>query len=259
MKRAIVLSLAVAILMGNAFAGGSKKEQKIREIAREEARKEIRKEFKTLVANSIKVALQNQDFNSAIAFINMYLALDSSRSTLKDTLIELYLITGQANQALVLAEQKLKQNPNDTSAMHIAAIASMQLNNLQKAYEYYTRLAQATGNVKHLWDFAVVLWQMQRYGDALVVIDQIIANPAARSQTVTLQISPTTKQEVPLLAAAYNLKGAAHQRLKDLNAAKEAYQKALEVVPDFILPKENLEALKQQEQQNNSGSNQQKK
>ncbi len=252
----MVLFAVTFMVTGIVFAGGSKKEQRMREIAREEARKQVQQELKTLITNSMRIALQNQDFNSAIAFINMYLAIDSSRTTLKDTLIELYLITGQANQALVLAEQKLKQNPNDTSAMHIAAIASMQLNNLQKAYEYYSRLAQATGNVKHLWDFAVVLWQMQRYGDALVVIDQIIANPAARSQTVTLQISPTTKQEVPILAAAYNLKGAAHQRLKDINAAKEAYQKALEVVPDFILPKENLQAL---EQQNNSGSDQQKK
>ncbi len=254
MRKVIILSMVASMMMGTAFAGGNKKEQRMREIARQEARKEFERQFRTIVSQSIQLSLQNQDFNSAITFINMYLAIDSSRTTLKDTLIELYLITGQANQALVLAEQKLQQNPSDTSAMHIAAIASMQLNNLQKAYEYYSRLAQATGNVKHLWDFAVVLWQMQRYGDALVVIDQIIANPAARTQTVTLQISQTTKQEVPILAAAYNLKGAAHQRLKDINAAKEAYQKALEVVPDFILPKENLQALEKQ-----NDSDQQKK
>ena len=239
----VIWGIVLAMTVGNVLAGGSKKEQRMREIARQEAQKE----FKNMISNSLKVALQNQDFVSAITFINMYLAIDSSRTTLKDTLLELYLITGQANQALVIAEQKLKKDPNDTAALHIAALASMQLNNLQKAYEYYSRLAQVTGNVKHLWDFAVVLWQMQRYGDALVVIDQIIANPASRTQTVTLQISQTTKQEVPILAAAYNLKGAAHQRLKDFNSAKEAYKKALEVVPDFILPQENLKALEEQE------------
>ena len=231
--------LAFLLLPGSIFAGG-KREAQMRQIAQEEARKA----FLAATDQAIQHALRYQDFISAIAHIHAYLALDSTRTGLRDTLSELYLVTGQANQALILAQERLKENPKDTSALQIAALASVQLNRLQEAFNYYQQLVSSTGNVRYMWDFATLLWQMQRYGDLIVVTDQIIQNPASRTQTVKLRISPTTEQNVPLVAAAWNLKGAAQQRLKHYEEAQKSYEEALKLVPDFLLPKQNLDQLK---------------
>ena len=50
-------------------------------------------------------------------------------------------------------------------------------------------------------------------------------------------------QEVPMRAAAYNVKGICAMELNQEEAAKQNFNKAVELFPDFALAKGNLDAM----------------
>jgi len=44
-------------------------------------------------------------------------------------------------------------------------------------------------------------------------------------------------------AAAWNMKGYIYMQQKNIEKAKECYFKALEIYPEFVMPKRNLEMI----------------
>jgi tetratricopeptide (TPR) repeat protein len=64
-----------------------------------------------------------------------------------------------------------------------------------------------------------------------------------KTDSLDIFIDEQNKQKVPVLAAAYNMKGYVYMQRKDITNAKEMYFKALEIYPNFEMPKRNLEAI----------------
>ena len=85
-------------------------------------------------------------------------------------------------------------------------------------------------------------FQLERFGECLASIDQIIASPDADKQKVNIPVQNRT-QTVPMKAAAYNIKGICAAQLNQPDAAKDNLKKAIELFPDFVLAKANLEAI----------------
>ena len=55
--------------------------------------------------------------------------------------------------------------------------------------------------------------------------------------------SGKTEQTVPIQAAALNLRGNLELKLGKKKEARADFEKALELAPDFLLPKGNLEQM----------------
>ena len=54
-------------------------------------------------------------------------------------------------------------------------------------------------------------------------------------------------QKVPYKAAALNIKGVIAKQLNENSAAEALFKESLKVMPDFVLPKVNLEDLKKEQ------------
>ncbi len=215
-----------------------------------------RQELRRLLNKSMSYG----DLHSAIVWLNALIELERDsaiRNKMLDTLLELYVITGNNVAALAIADSILERNPADTHALSLAAISALNAGDVQKAFRYYTELAEAKGTLEPYWELLAYLWRAKAYDQLLVYADSILRNPQVSRDRVTLQISPTTTQRVPLSAAIFNLIGGVYHALGRYELAISYYQKALEISPEFILPRQNMEEIsgtvKRSDQSSNGG------
>jgi hypothetical protein len=78
-------------------------------------------------------------------------------------------------------------------------------------------------------------------------LDQIIANEASAKQNVSIRNGNGSSQNVPMKAAALNVKGIVASDLNQDANAKDFFNQAIQLFPDFALAKGNLAALIQRE------------
>jgi tetratricopeptide (TPR) repeat protein len=67
-----------------------------------------------------------------------------------------------------------------------------------------------------------------------------VKNPKSSDEKVGFPKADNTNQEVSIKAAALNLKGMVYMYQKNKTEALQAFNQALELVPDFELAKENV-------------------
>jgi hypothetical protein len=92
---------------------------------------------------------------------------------------------------------------------------------------------------------ATLQYQLKRYGECVASLDQIIGNENAAKQNVSIRNSNGTSQSVPMKAAALNVKGIVALDLNQDVNAKEFFNQALQLFPDFVLAKGNLAQMEQ--------------
>jgi tetratricopeptide (TPR) repeat protein len=137
----------------------------------------------------------------------------------------------------------LSQQPENQRALNLAGRSFKQLENYQQAVHAYKKLYQLTGSIYNLYETAFLQFQAGQYQACLKSAEQLLNNPQSEKNEVTIQISKSTEQTVPIKAAILNLKGAVYEKLEQPDKAREHYNKALEVTSDFMLPQQNLEEM----------------
>ena len=169
-------------------------------------------------------------------------ALKPERADLNDSLALLYFAGERYAQAYLIGESILKDNPKRSDILEVVAVSKQNLGLIKEALADYEKLYAAEKSVFYLYQTATLQYQLKRYGECVASIDQIIASADADKQKVTIRLQQGS-QEVPMKAAAYNVKGICATELNQEEAAKQNFTKALELFPDFALAKGNLEMI----------------
>lgn len=186
-------------------------------------------------------ALKYSDLSIAKSALYTMIAINPADKTLKDTLLFLYLNAGSFGQSVLLSREILAENPNNTTVQEIKAVSEQNLGLTKEALESYEKLYGQTKNVFHLYQTAVLQYQLKRYGECNANIDEIVKNEKANSERVNINMGQNgASQEVVLKAAAYNIKGVMLLEAKREDEAKIAFAEALKIQPDFELAKNNL-------------------
>lgn len=189
-----------------------------------------------------KTALKNYDLQAAtIALYNMQ-ALKPERADLNDSLALLYFAGERYAQAYVIGEEILKNNPKRNDILELVAVSKQNLGLIKEALADYEKLFAADKSVYYLYQTATLQYQLKRYGECVASLDQILASADADKQKVTIRLQQGS-QEVPMKAAAYNVKGICATELNQEEAARQNFSKAIELFPDFALAKGNMEML----------------
>lgn len=189
-----------------------------------------------------KNALKNYDLQAAtIALYNM-IALKPEKADLNDSLALLYFAGERFPQAYLVGEQILKTNPNRNDILELVAVSKQNLGMLKESLADYEKLYAAEKSLYYLYQMATLQYQLKRYGECIASLDQIISNPESAKQKVNIVIQGGS-QDVPMNAAALNVKGICAMELNQEEAAKDNFTKALSAFPDFALAKGNLEML----------------
>lgn len=194
-----------------------------------------------------KTSLKYYDLQSAITSLYTALAIKPERKDLKDSLALIYFSGERYFQANVIAEEIIKDNPKRLDMLEMAAISKQSLGASKEALADYENLYKQKPDLYSLYQIATLQYQLKRYGESVISCDQIIAS----AESEKLEASITMKggsQKVPLRAAAHNVKGIIAIDLNQPDIAKQQFETALKLFPDFALAQGNLAALAQNKQ-----------
>ena len=212
---------------------------------------------KSTVANVEKQKVVSPDFDTqlyqkAIAFgdyevaktalFNMLVRHPDSLNYL-DSLVTLYFSLGQMPQCIFAGTQYMQRDTTNLSVMEMVALSYSQLNKNKESLEIYEKMYRRTGNIYYAYQTAVQQFYLKRIGECNQMIDIIVKDPKSVTDKISINIDQATQQQVPLKAAALNMRGIILKEMSMPDKAKASFEEALQVMPDFALAKGNLDLL----------------
>ena len=157
-----------------------------------------------------------------------------------EALGSLYFESGENASAALVAMDILEVNDKNVGALEIAAYALEQLGAFDRALPYYESLNLLTGDNFSLYKSAYLQYSMKRYAEALNSVNMLTKN-AKPDEKIGFAVTEAETQQVSMKAAALNLKGLIYLDQNSKTEAKEAFNEALSLEPNFNQAKENLQ------------------
>ena len=189
-----------------------------------------------------KRALKYNDSRTAITALNGYLTLGDDVAY-KDTLGYIYYLAGDYYSSLLLTKEVTDAQPENLNAMERLASCYNQLGDLKACVESYEKLTPKTKNPYHYYQLAVAQYQLKRIAECNQNLQLAIADTSSRRIPVAFTVAEGQVQNVPVMAAAYNMLGVIQMDVKNYADARKLMNKAIEVYPDFVGAKQNIAAL----------------
>lgn len=188
-------------------------------------------------------AVKYTDFPVARAALYNIIALNPGDSAYVDSLFFFYASTRAFPQAVFLGNELIAKNPEDTTVRELLAISKHAMGLMKEALEDYEALFAKTSYPDHLYQIASLQYNLKRVEECNRSIARLLEMPGIEKKTVEIQYGQNQAQDVPIKAAAYNILGVLARDVSQNEAAITAFQKALELFPDFELAKGNLEVM----------------
>lgn len=201
-----------------------------------------------------KNAMRYYDLQAATVALYAAQALKPERADLTDSLAYLYFAGERYGQSYLVGEEILKKDSKRDDIREIVAVSKQSLGMNKEALADYETLYKNTKDLQFLYQIGTLQYQLKRYGECIGSLDLIIADPASAQQQVALRNQDGSGQKVPMKAAAYNVKGICAMEVNQTEAAKENFSKALELFPEFLLAKNNMNFLSQSKEQKATSS-----
>jgi len=194
--------------------------------------------YYALYEKSMKI----KDLNTAITAIQLVL-LDDSTNSLRDSLPELYGAVNNLPACMQTTEASLKRHPKDEKYKNIKVLCLQQIGDMEGQFMLLQDLFETTGKPQYVSQIAAIQIASGNLKDARQTVDMILTKYNDSKDSLEVFIDENNKQNVPVKAAAWNMKGYIYMQEKNIEKAKDAYFKALEIYPEFVMPKRNLEAI----------------
>lgn len=203
-------------------------------------------------SNAENIAIEKQVLNSArmngdgtVSVNSLYrlIALEGENSTYKDSLAYVYFSERKYASCFMVTNDVLKRNPKHVEMLDMKAISLEALGALDKSLEVNEELFKLTSNNYHGYTLAKLQYSLKKNEDAFATIQKAEKLNDAGTYKVTFNINQNHTQQIELLAAISYLKGLIALELDKKDIAKESFEKSVKIQPEFVLAKENLEAL----------------
>jgi len=194
-----------------------------------------------------KIAMGYNDLVAATQSVYEILGTENSEVAWKDTLARLFLMRGAYDQAVFVGKELLTKAPDDIRLVEMVAVSLQSSGDAKQSLEYYEKLYPKTQNLYHLYQIIVLQYSLARLGECSANIDVLLKNPDSEKGEIDVNVGQGYTQKVPFKAAALNIKGVIAKQLNEYAAAEALFNEALKVMPDFVLPKGNIEDLKKEQ------------
>jgi len=188
-------------------------------------------------------ALSLGDINVAINACYEIMAYDSTKTNFYDTLVYLYLNTNNEGSTFLAARSSLKYRPNNDKMTRVAADFAKSLGMADTAIAYYKRTFVINNKLENLYDIAQVQYNAGYDAAAEATADMIIKAPDSEKVMIGISLAKETPQQIPMKAAAYNIKGTILIALGSKEVALRYFDEALKIAPDFRVAKKNKEDI----------------
>jgi tetratricopeptide (TPR) repeat protein len=189
-----------------------------------------------------------KDIPTAITAAQLILVEDSAHA-LRDSLPSMYLAVQNIDACLATTEEALKRKPEDEELLKYKLLCLEQIGNAEDMQVLAQQLYDKTGKAEYIYKVASVQLITENFKEASKTIEDMMAKYKETPDSVDIFIDQTQSQRVPVLAACWNMKGYMHIQNQKYQQAAEAYQKAIQIFPDFVMARRNLQQLIQGMQQ----------
>lgn len=184
----------------------------------------------------------NDDIVAKDAMYSM-IAMDPTDDSLKLQLSYFYFENNQFASSLFSSGDIVVRDPENLAALRINAMSYERMGVKDKAIDSYESLYLKSNDIGVLYQVSVLQFDTQRFTECKTNLDIIIKDPQSKALKLKFAKSDTVQQDVPMAAAAYNVKGMVEKRLGNKEEAKINFNKALEMQPDFTLVLQNLKDI----------------
>lgn len=189
------------------------------------------------------MAKKYNDLDMAKSALYNILSINPNNVAILDSLALIYYEFQEYASAAFVSQDILALNPNDMLAAEIAAISFESLGVKDRALPYYEKLYLNNNNLTLLYQIAFIQYELKRYNEANTNIDIIENDERANDLTLVFAKTQTENQQVPFMAGIHRLKAMIANSQGDTEEAKNQFNKALEIAPDFEIVKIQLQQL----------------
>jgi tetratricopeptide (TPR) repeat protein len=191
------------------------------------------------------VAMGDRNFNVAMQAAYNWYTLDTNNVEAKDTLFLLFHRTRNFALAAKYGEQLMPLRPNDTTLLGRMADATRNTGKFDQAFTHYAKLFELTSDINYKYEMAIMQVSLKNYPEGARLLQELAQNPAVESKTIIIPIDGgASAQQVRLAAAVLNAMGFIIQENGNPAEALKLYERALEIEPKFLFPRNNIEAMK---------------
>lgn len=190
-----------------------------------------------------KTAVENGDFISAVNSLNRIHNRNKFDFAVLDSMAITYFNAGMSLPAYKTGIKALENSQNKETLLMVIGESAEKLRDLQEANVYYEKIVEANpNNVKYTYKVGVNYFNLGVFDKSMAFIKRVIENPEAKNQTLNFN-TDNQNQQIPYIAAAWNVVGFIYLNQNQKSEASQAFSKALEIAPDFVLAKNNLNAI----------------
>ncbi len=197
----------------------------------------------TLDKAVMKQALRYGDNTIATNSLYNIIAKEGANSVYKDSLAYLYFSGRKYSSCFMVCTDILSRNGNKQDILEMQAVSLESLGAGDKAAQVYAKLVVKSNNNYHAYKLANLYFAIKKYDEAYKAIQKAQQLKDVGTIKVTYAVNKNYNQQVSLLAAISNLKGLIEFEQDKMDLAKASFQKAVELQGDFVLAKENIEAV----------------
>ena len=185
-------------------------------------------------------AISFGDIDAARMSVYRILELAPEERSWKDTLISLHLERQNLASAILVTQDRIKdEDANDTLMYQIQAAGFNSLQQYGKAAEMYANLYELTKDPSYKYQQMGMLTQNRQVEEAMIEARNLLEMEEAQSMRVRVSYEDNA-QAVPMIAAVYNVMGILQLQQRNQTVAREHFAKALEIAPEFQLAQENM-------------------
>lgn len=189
-------------------------------------------------------AIGYNDMGTAASSLIRYLNAGGTENYL-DTLAIVYYNLNNFNGAYKLANELYTGNNKNTTALTLLADISGRGGETKTSLEWYEKLVVLSPSPYNYYQLATKQYLLERKLECRQSLQKVISDSAeATKQMVSMEVNNGYFEQVPALAAAYNMLGVLAFNEKKNDEAEMYYKKAVVLAPEFVIGKQNLESLK---------------
>jgi tetratricopeptide (TPR) repeat protein len=201
-------------------------------------------------------ALEYNDLATATQAVYNILELSPQDSAYKDSLAQIYFSRGAHVQAVNVGDELLNNRPEDTTLLEMMAVSKEAIGQNEEALNHYGKLFKKQDDPYYQYQIASIQFKMKRYNECNSTLQTLLQRSDLKDKKVSISYKRGRQQQVPVEAAAYNIRGVLALQLKKNDVAKKSFKKATELHKDFVLAKNNLKAMQNAQNQAQTGQGQ---
>ena len=188
-------------------------------------------------------AITSGDVNTAVIALNYYITEQGSATPYADTLAMLYMQQGAYAQCYYWADKRLLVKPEDNGLLEMKGLCLDKLQQPKEAIAIFEKLYGKTQSPFHAYKLMELQYSIKRLAECVVT-----ANSAEKLQykpeyIVTYNVGEQVGRTY-LQAGIFNIHALALYDLDKKTEAKAYFEKAVALDSNFVLARQNLEAVK---------------